>query len=135
MTKTKTKLIINFTDEKRILKLIPKGNKKAAKILLSEFNARGNELTWDSNGTLFIDQVSIPGSNMYFLFPILFKKKQSLHLPGLQQLISKINDMGLSDFINNSQMQMTHNAFSSRNLSEKDAVPINETEKWWYLGP
>lgn len=117
------------------MKLIPKGNKKAAKILLSEFNARGNELTWDSNGTLFIDQVSIPGSNMYFLFPILFKKKRSSHLPGLQQLISKINDMGLSDFINNSQMQMTHNAFSSRNLPEKDAVPINETEKWWYLGP
>ncbi len=115
--------------------MIPKGNKKAAKILLNEFNARGNELTWDSNGTLFIDQVSIPGSNMYFLFPILFKKKRSSHLPGLQQLVSKINDMGLSDFINTSQLQITHDAFSTRNNSKKDAVPLVENEKWWYLGP
>jgi len=101
---------------------------------LSEFNARGNELTWDSNGKIFIDQVSIPGSNMYFLFPLLFKKKRSSHLPGLEQLVSKINDMGLGDFINNSQLQITHEAFSSRNVPETtDSVVKNE--KWWYLGP
>ncbi len=117
-----------------MLKLIPKGNKKPAKLLLNEFNARGNELTWNSNGTLFINQVSIPGSNMYFLFPLLFKKKRSSDLPGLVQLISKINDMGLGDFINNTQLKKNQSSFSTRNVSEKDNPSINET-KWWYIGP
>jgi hypothetical protein len=69
---------------------------------------------------------------MYFLFPFLFKKKRSSHLPGLQQLLSKINEMGLGDYINNFQ-NFNKSSFSTRNVEMNDEIERNE--KWWYLGP
>jgi hypothetical protein len=37
-----------FLDERRLLALVPKGQKKKAKYLLNEFNERGDELTWNT---------------------------------------------------------------------------------------
>ncbi len=37
-----------FLDEKRLLTLVPKGQKKNAKQLLKQFDERGSELTWNS---------------------------------------------------------------------------------------
>jgi hypothetical protein len=124
------KSLIFISDEKRMLKLIPKGNKKAAKLLLNEFNERANELTWDSNGIVYIDQVAIPGSNMYFIFPFLFKKKRSSQLPGMREVFLKINDMGLGDFIISSEPKKDEASKSTPENSDLTVV-----EKWWYLGP
>jgi hypothetical protein len=97
-------------------------------------------LTWDSNGTIFIDQVSIPGSNMFLTFPLLFKKKHSSLIPGLIELKTKINQMGLSDFINQSSVHSED--FSNKNqvtAEEKNKFSATKSEikseKWWYLGP
>ncbi len=43
-----------FLDERRLLTLVPKGHKKNARILLKEFDERGNELTWNSGFTYLI---------------------------------------------------------------------------------
>lgn len=80
---------------------MPKGLKKNAQHLLEEFDKRGNELTWNSSGTIFVDQVAIPGSNLFTVFPLLFKVRRSEKLIGLNELIQKINDMGLSSYIVN----------------------------------
>jgi hypothetical protein len=40
--------IINISDEKRLLTLVPKGHKKNARLLLKQFDERGSELTWNS---------------------------------------------------------------------------------------
>ena len=88
-----------ISDEKQLLLLVPKGLKKNAQHLLAEFDQRGNELTWNSSGTIFVDQVAVPGSNMFTLFPLLFKVRRSEKLIGLNDLINKINDMGLSSYI------------------------------------
>ena len=90
-----------ISDEKQLLLLVPKGLKKNALHLLQEFDKRGNELTWNSSGTIFIDQVAIPGSNLFTLFPFLFKLRRSEKLIGLSDLIQKIDDMGLSSYIVN----------------------------------
>lgn len=62
-------------DEKRLLTFVPKNHIKTAKFLLKEFEKRGDELTWNSSGTIFIQKIALPGSNIFNLFPLLFKKK------------------------------------------------------------
>jgi hypothetical protein len=125
-----------ISDEKQLLLLVPKGLKKNAQHLLEEFDKRGNELTWNSSGTIFVDQVAVPGSNLFTVFPLLFKVRRSEKLIGLNELIQKINDMGLSSYIvneNNLKRKSIHKHQESKKIikgqGESDDFP------WYYLGP
>ncbi len=114
--------------------LVPKGFKKNAKHLLEEFDKRGNELTWNSSGTIFIDQVSIPGSNLFTLFPLLFKLRRSEQLIGLADLIQKINDMGLSSYIVNKN-NFKKKPIKTFKESNKKGDGQSDDFPWYYLGP
>ena len=107
--------------------------KKNAKKLLEEFDKRGNELTWNTQGTIFIDEVSIPGSNIFTVFPLLFKLRRSDELIGLNELIQKIDDMGLSTYIvkKKSHQKIKHkdDKKALSGLGKSDELP------WYYLGP
>ena len=48
-----------FSDEERLLKLAPAKYRSQAAALIRQFQNRGNELTWNSDGVIFIDQVSM----------------------------------------------------------------------------
>ena len=120
-------------DEVKLLKLVPQHFHQKAKSLLSQFNERGNEITWDSNGILFIDEVSIPNSNMFVLFPNLLKKN-NLKLIGATELIAKIKEMGLNDLIKTpSKKNAEVITYENRNNAETELQ--HDTEQWWYLGP
>ena len=54
-------------DETRLLKLIPTHFQTQAKFLLNQFNERGNELTWNNSGTIFINTIAVPQSNIFKL--------------------------------------------------------------------
>ena len=114
-------------DEKQLMKCVPPKFKKQASILLKQFDERGDELTWNSDGVIFIDQISIPQSNIYELFPYLFKVKHPKNLQGFEDFIQKIQEMGLSHLI--------HSASTSlKKPKEKEKVPKLETSKnWWFL--
>jgi hypothetical protein len=105
--------------------------------LLEEFDKRGNELTWNTNGTIFIDEVAIPGSNLFTLFPLLFKLKRSEKLIGLSELIEKINDMGLSPYI--VEKKSFNIAKQPEIMTEKKKVLSGHGQSddlpWYYLGP
>jgi hypothetical protein len=62
-------------DEEKLLKLVPSEYKEKAESLLNEFDLRGNELTWNPSGIIFIDQVAIPNSNIFEILPLVYKKK------------------------------------------------------------
>lgn len=123
-------------DEQKLLALVPNSHKKSAKILLTQFDKRGEELTWNSTGTIFINQISIPGSNIYVLFPLLFKK-QYKKIQGFDEFVQKINDMGLNDLI---VVKAKYKSYEPNDIvkqtligganakSDSIAVP------WWYIG-
>lgn len=117
-----------FSDEKQLLILIPKGQKKKAKQLLMEFEKRPNELTWSSDGIIYVDQVAIPGSNMFTFFPILFKKSKP-KLQGFEDFIQKIRQMQLN-FIFESESK-SESKVSKTSASNEP----NSDERWWFLGP
>ena len=138
---TKNDLNSSF-DEQELLKCIPPYSRRLAQVLLEQINLRANELTWMPDGTILIDEVSIPKSNIFILFPLLFKaSKSSSKPPGYVELIEKINQMGLDHLIktklskaqkrSNNEL-LAGNAQGSNNSDEQSTS--SKKEKWWYLG-
>jgi hypothetical protein len=113
--------IFFFSDEQRLLKLVPSRFRRQAETLLNQFDQRGNELTWNSDGIIFVDQVSIPDSNIYQLFPYLFKMKHPKNLCGFEDFQKKIFDMGLQHLI-----VKRYNKPQTKNSKEA-------TMNWWFL--
>ena len=107
--------------------------------MLDEFDKRANELTWNPSGTIFIDQVAIPGSNLFTLFPLLFKLRRSEKLIGLTDLIQKIDDMGLSSYIVNTNIGKRKSLLDkneSKKLFKKNVDNQESSEfNWYYIGP
>jgi hypothetical protein len=96
---------------------------------LEQIENRPNELTFDSIGRVIIDNVAIPGSNMFVLLPMLFKTKKSKNLPGLSELIEKLDEMGLTHFI-------TANVLKGKGKDLKTFEPtFSNKQPWYYLGP
>lgn len=112
-----------FPDEKRLLKYVPSKYHRQATTLLKQFDNRGNELTWNSNGTIFIDQTSIPESNMFELFPNLFKPKKKKTLQGFEDFVQKISEMGL--------LHLTLQRSLTQKLNSLEME--NKNVNWWFL--
>jgi hypothetical protein len=112
-------------DEKRLLTLVPPKSRNNAKILINNFDQRGTEFTWNSNGVIFVDQVAVPLSNIYEIFPLLFRaSKNHKHIPGFMETVHKITEMGLASYITAKD--------SSRQSGLGAFDPLSH---WWYIGP
>ena len=128
----KVYLIWNI-DDKRLLSFVPQKYRKKAQALLQHFNARGNELTYDSSGIIYIDSVAIPNSDIFVYFPYLFKAKRRKDLNGFEDFVKKIVDMGLNDLI--FQKEINYQIEKSvKGLEEKDFKDSNHRDiNWWFI--
>ena len=122
-------------DEKQLLLLIPKGKKKNAKSLLSEFDKRPNELTWNSDGVVFIDQVAVPRSNIYTIFPMLFKKRVESNLIGLADFLKKLEEMKLTFLLHKTSENEEAVGKGSTNATSSTQNQPKSSTPWWYIGP
>jgi hypothetical protein len=104
---------------------VPPRHRKQAQTLLQQFDSRGNELTWNSDGIIFVDQTSIPESNIFSVFPYLFKSKHPKDLKGFDDFVEKINDMGLGHLIVIKTLKFNRPKPTS-NVSKN-------SQNWWYL--
>ena len=131
-------------DEKELLKCVPLTSRRLAKVLLEQFNLRANELTWMPDGTILIDETSVPKSNIFILFPLLFKSGKSTSFPpGYLEFIDKIAQMGLDHLIKRKISKAQKRSINSTDLSSESSVSQvsqavegsgSKKEKWWYLG-
>ena len=101
---------------------------------MKKFDQRGNELTWNSDGIIFVDQTSIPNSDIYILFPYLFKKKHPKNLCGFQDFVQKISEMGLDHLIVESFSPVRKKEFSSERASSSEQSS-KQSSNYWYIGP
>ena len=113
-------------DTEKVLRKVPRKNLSNAIRLLESFEERSDELTYDCTGTIYIDQESIPNSNIFQLMPCLFKK-QSTKLPGFQDFVHKIVQMGLEHLIAYRPKEVR--------LISKSTPQTAQDSNWWYLGP
>ena len=75
-----------------------------------------------------IDQTSIPESNIFVLFPHLFKNKNPKNLPGFQDFIEKIDEMGLSHLI-----RISSKASKAFAKSSNTSTDLPSSTNWWFL--
>ena len=107
---------------------MPHRYKKNASELLAFIDKNGEQLTFNSNGTLFIDQVAIPNSNIFELFPLLFKTiKVSQKIPGLTDFCKKLTELGLSHLVSLKKLKKQNETKLTSSLSEIES-------NYWYLG-
>ncbi len=119
-------------DEKELLRHVPESQQSKAKELISYFNKYPEQITWNSNGVIFIDQVSIPNSNIFQIFHCLFSPAcSSESKAGLDELVHKLKSLHLDHLIsfetkNKSPRDLSHT--SNMTNSNMDELP------WWFLG-
>lgn len=121
-------------DQKHLLNGVPSRFQQKAKNLLEAFDDRANELTWDSAGNVYIDQVSIPQANIYKIFPKLFQTRKPKRLPGLQDVIKKITEMGLSHLTKESLKKTEDLKGQGRALPKSEGQGKVPNSQWWYIG-
>lgn len=63
---------------------------------------------------------------MYTFFPLLFKKKQPKNIPGYENFVEKIKEMGLF-----------FNMESEKDIKKLKPKKMNggASDAWWYIGP
>lgn len=93
---------------------------------MKEFSSRGHELTWSTDGIIYIDEVAIPSTDIYVLFPYLFRAKRPKNLVGFEDFVQKINCMGLNRLIYE-KPKFYNCPKSSEKNSSKDST------NWWFL--
>ena len=113
-------------DESRLLKLLPPSHRRKAEVLIRQFNKHPNELTWSSDGTILVDEVSIPNSDIYLLLPLLFKSSRQSKAPGFEDFVLKIKEMGLDHLINSKHVKSIKSIASS--------PKTNKSKNWWFIG-
>jgi hypothetical protein len=101
-------------------------------VLINYFNKNPEQITWNSSGVIFIDQVSIPNSNIFQIFHCLFDPKcSSGSKAGLDELVYKLKSLHLDHLISfeakKDSPRDSSNA-SNTNNSNNDELP------WWFLG-
>lgn len=112
-------------EDARLIKSVPKIHQKKAQNLLSVLNERSSQLTWNKDGIIFIDQIPIPGSNIFNIFRYLFTRQKPLDSVGFIDLHDKLQSMGLSSLINIRHRIKEGNII--KKVTRKDS-------SFWYLG-
>lgn len=113
-------------DKEKILESIPSLFKKKANILLHHFYANPMSVSWDTAGNLFVTGTNIPGSNIYEIFPALYKNTDHSSLKGFYTLLTYILSSGLGHLIKQGKV---------KGLSRKRKLnlpPIDHGDKKWY---
>jgi hypothetical protein len=116
-------------DQKRLLKFVPTQFKEKARQLLDKISENPEQLDFSTDGIIYIDKTSIPNSDVFHLFPYLFKTRRPQNLEGFADLLNQIQHLGLSHLIKNTKPQTLTNSLSlTTNIAQ-------EKTNWWYLGP
>jgi hypothetical protein len=123
----------SFDDEK-LLKDVPKPFQHKAQKLLEQLKKHPGEITWQSNGTIFLNQSSLFDSNIFILFPKLFKKvPHPENIPHLLELATTIASLGFGSLIHRSLIS----GLTRRNVISNEAElreRIKRSKIWYFLG-
>jgi hypothetical protein len=98
-------------------------------VLIKEFSNSPHSFNWNLDGVIFLDDVSIPNSDIYVFFPNLFKGRYQKHLIGFSDFVQKIHEMGLTNLIKQKNVKVKNTSAATSPSNSASAG------NWWYLGP
>ena len=124
------------TAENLLLSKVAPSFRTKAKTLLEAFNDNPQQLSWNDNGELTINNESVPNANIYQLLPAVYKTAiiKNKSLPGFIEFVNQIGAMGLAHLISPKLLR----GFKRRNKIQNQAELYNDViknDRWFYLGP
>ena len=87
------------SDDAKHIRSIPERFRARGLKLQASLNKNPLSFDYNSKGEVFIDQTSLPRSDIFVIFPALFVRSQK-RLPGLSEVATKIAFLGLGHLIN-----------------------------------
>lgn len=112
-------------NENNLLKTVSKPHVKKAQILLNAINQRSSELSWNLDGTIIINQIPIPNSNIFEIFRYLFLRNKKINAVGFIYLVDKIQLMGLTHLITVRHRVLKH---------KEPSLIVKKDPNFWFLG-
>jgi hypothetical protein len=82
-----------------------------------------------SDGIVFINQTAVPGSNIFEIFPFVFKSHKPKSIPGLLDFVTKIVEMGLENLI----VLPKHSSLKTSTSKQLTQSATSISDKWWFL--
>lgn len=114
-------------DQKRLLKFVPTHFKEKARQLLEKIDESPEQLNFSTDGVIYINKTSIPNSDVFHLFPYLFKTRHPKNLEGFEDFLRQIDEMGLTHLIKSPVHKST--------VTKTQEAAMSSGLNWWYLGP
>ena len=123
----KSNVLFNKFDESNLLNGLKTFQKKKALAIISEMKKQPDQLTFDSNGIVYIEGKSIPDSNIKdFLIALSSGKTKPV---GFKDFVIKLQALGLTRYIPKKCLPIKE--FDPTIIIEKKPFSM---EKWYYLG-
>ena len=121
-------------DVEKLVNSVPRKFSKRATLLLKNIKERPLDISFKTNGELYIDSKSVPDADIYKIFPQLFVRKQKKIVPGLSELATKIASLHWGHLISKG---ITIGLKRPRNykLHDSTAHTLKEFKNWWYMSP
>lgn len=125
-------------DEKELLRHVPESQKAKARVLIKFCNQYPEQITWNHDGVIFIDQVSIPNSNIFRIFHCLFSPacaSTAGSRTGLDELLHKIKEMHLDHLtFLKGEKEDAKDESNLENLPDFSSDDSSSDLPWWFLG-
>lgn len=123
----KSNVLFNKFDENHLLNGLKNFQKKKALAILSEMKKQPDQLSFDTNGIVYIEGNSIPDSNFKdYLIALTSGKKKPV---GFKDFVIKLQQMGLSRYIPKKCLPIKE--FDPKIIIEKNPFSL---EKWYFIG-
>ena len=122
--------------EDYLLKTIPHRFHERTKQLINICNQSPQQLTWTSDGQIFINQQSVPLANIFKLLPAIFKPNSANRkLPGFDEFVTQIATMGFGHLMSPVLTRGLRRKSKIENQNELYSEIKDLDKNWYYLGP
>lgn len=123
----KSNVLFNQFEENHLLEGLKNFQKKKALAIINEIKKQPDQLTFDNNGTVYIEGNSIPDSNFKdFLIALSSGKSKPV---GFKDFVIKLQQMGLSRYIPKKSLPIKE--FDPKEIIDKNPFSM---EKWYFIG-
>ena len=121
-------------DSNLLLELVPAGFHARAKELLEKIKQNPMEISFATDGTVFIDSKSIPNTNIKIIFPALFIRKNKSSITGLKETATKLASLGFGHLFFKGILKTLKRPSNYKFLDYEKSHDLKKNKHWWFIG-
>lgn len=123
-------------DSNSLLEIVPEAFQKRAKELLEKIHEHSMDISFSTNGAVFIDGKSIPNADIKIIFPALFIRKNKTAITGLKETATKLASLGLGHLFFKGILKSLKRPANYKFSDEDFAVNYKKHHitHWWFIG-